>query len=123
MITQMLLCASALMLGEPQTTEPKPQPKAEQKVEQKTHQAAKPVTPDPAEMADKVVDGVKLAAIEANIVSYTNQERAPVRTAGPGGRQGIDGNREGTCGLDDPQPGHGSYEPTGGREHRHGPAA
>ena len=72
MIPQMLLCASALMLGEPQATEPKPQPK----VEQKTHQAAKPVTADPAEAPDRVVDGVKLAAIEANIVSYTNQERA-----------------------------------------------
>jgi uncharacterized protein YkwD len=35
--------------------------------------AAKPTEKEPAE---KEVDGVKLQAIEANIVSYTNQERA-----------------------------------------------
>jgi len=72
MITQMLLCASALMLGEPQATEPKPQPMAEQKADK----ATKPASPAPADAPDRVVDGVKLAAIEANIVSYTNQERA-----------------------------------------------
>lgn len=49
MITEMLLCASVLMLGGPQTSN---------------------------EAADQVVDGVKLAAIEAHVVSYTNQERA-----------------------------------------------
>jgi uncharacterized protein YkwD len=75
MIPQMLLCASVLILGEPQATATKPQPKVEKKVEQKTHQAAKPVLPDPAKVTDKVVNGVKLAAIEANIVSYTNEER------------------------------------------------
>jgi uncharacterized protein YkwD len=92
MITTMLLCASALMLGEPQTTEPKPQPAAEKKVEKKaekkaeakvekkaepkSHTVNKPVTDAPTETPDKVVNGVKLAAIEANIVSYTNDERA-----------------------------------------------
>jgi uncharacterized protein YkwD len=87
MIAKMLLCASALALGEPQATEPKPQPKAEQtateKVTPKAEQKAAPKADKaaqtdakaPAEAPDKVVDGVKLAAIEANIVSYTNQER------------------------------------------------
>jgi uncharacterized protein YkwD len=92
LIAKMLLCASAAMLGAPQATEPKPQPKAEKKVEQKVEKKAQPKveakadqkadqtsTTDAAATADappKVVDGVKLAAIEANIVSYTNQERA-----------------------------------------------
>jgi len=84
MIVKMLLCASALMLGQSQATEPKPQPKVEQKVEKKAEQkvqqkadrAAGPKSPAPAEAPEKVVDGVRLAAIEANIVSYTNQERA-----------------------------------------------
>lgn len=75
LITKMLLCASALMLGEVQATEPKPQPKVEKKVEQKTNPAAKPDSSTPTPGPDKVVDGVKLAAIEANIVSYTNEER------------------------------------------------
>ena len=87
MIVKMLLCASALMLGQTQATEPKPQPKAEQKVEKKAEKtvdkkaekkadrAAKPKSPASTEAPDKVVDGVRLAAIEANIVSYTNQER------------------------------------------------
>ena len=88
MITTMLLCASALMLGEPQTTKPKPQPTAEKKVEKKaeakvekksepkTHTVNKPDADATTEAPDKVIDGVKLAAIEANIVSYTNEERA-----------------------------------------------
>jgi uncharacterized protein YkwD len=91
MITKMLLCASVLMLGDLQASEPKPQ--AEQKVEQKTEKKAEPkaeqasrpqtspqqpATADkatPPELEEKEIDGVKLAAIEANIVSYTNQER------------------------------------------------
>jgi uncharacterized protein YkwD len=80
MIVKMLLCASALMLGQSQATEPKPQPKAEQKIgkeaEHKADRAAAPKSPAPAQPPEKVVDGVRLAAIEANIVSYTNQERA-----------------------------------------------
>ena len=40
MIAKMLLCASALMLGQAQATEPKPQPKAEQKVEKKAEKKA-----------------------------------------------------------------------------------
>jgi uncharacterized protein YkwD len=79
MIARMLLCASALALGAPQATEPKPQPKAEQTATEKSapkaDKAAQTDAKTPAEAPDKVVDGVKLAAIEANIVSYTNQER------------------------------------------------
>jgi len=80
MIVNMLLCASALMLGQPQASEPKPQPKAvqkvEKKVEKKADRTARPKSAAPAEAKEKVVDGVRLAAIEANVVSYTNQERA-----------------------------------------------
>lgn len=91
MITKMVLCASVLMLGDVQGGEQKPQPPTEQKVEQKTEpkaeQAAGPKANQPAEpqqpqtavspeLAEREVDGVKLRAIEANIVSYTNQERA-----------------------------------------------
>jgi uncharacterized protein YkwD len=108
MIVNALLCASALLLGQAQAAEPKPQPKAEQKIEKKatpkaekktnpkddkkatpkpeknlkkkaapkTHRVAKPITSTPAEPPEKVVNGVRLAAVEANIVSYTNDERA-----------------------------------------------
>jgi uncharacterized protein YkwD len=82
MIAKMLLCASALMLGEPQPVAQKPQPKTEKspaKPKATTeHKVNKPVLADasaPEKTPDKVVDGVKLAAIEANIVSYTNEER------------------------------------------------
>jgi uncharacterized protein YkwD len=92
MIVKMLLCASALLLGQAQATEQKSQPKPDQKVEKKSQQKiekkaqpkaeakadkkADPSPASPAEPPDKVVDGVHLAAIEANIVSYTNDERA-----------------------------------------------
>ncbi len=81
MITEMLLCASALLLGEVPATEQKPQPKAEQKIEQKVEQKveqaaeSQPAAKTPAEPPEKIVDGVKLAAIEANLVSYTNEQR------------------------------------------------
>ncbi len=74
LITKMLICASALMLGVPQAAESKesqPQPQVQQKADPKP-EVQKAVPP---EQEEKVVDGVKLAAIEANIVSYTNQER------------------------------------------------
>lgn len=102
MIVKALLCAAALMLGQAQASEPKPQPKAEQKVEkkataktekkaqpkaekkaepkaakksdQKADRAARTKSPAPAE-TEKMVDGVSLADVEVNIVSYTNQER------------------------------------------------
>jgi uncharacterized protein YkwD len=84
LIAKMLLCASALALGEPQATDPKPQPKNEQKITEKAAPKADQnvdttTQSDPkstGEAPDRVVDGVKLAAIEANVVSYTNQERA-----------------------------------------------
>jgi uncharacterized protein YkwD len=86
-IIKMLLCASALMLGQAQAAEPKTQPKAVQKVEKKTapkaekksdqraKRAAKAKPPAPAKTTEKVADGVRLSAVEANIVSYTNEER------------------------------------------------
>ena len=88
MITKMVLCASVLMLGDVQGGEQKPQPQAKQKVEQKTkpkaeqaaepkaNQSTEPQAAATSELAEKEVDGVKLRVIEANIVSYTNQERA-----------------------------------------------
>jgi len=84
MITRMLLCASVLMLGEPQAAEQKASPKAEQAApaqsqhQPKTAENAEKTTPEstvPPEAEEKEDDGVKLAAIEANVVSYTNQER------------------------------------------------
>ena len=60
MITKLVLCASVLMLGDAQAGEQKPQTQ----------------TANANELKEKEVDGVKLAAIEANIVSYTNQERS-----------------------------------------------
>jgi len=74
LITKMVLCASALLLGVPQAQDAKdaqPQPQAQQKADPKP-EAQKAAPP---ELQEKVVDGVKLVAIEANIVSYTNQER------------------------------------------------
>jgi uncharacterized protein YkwD len=91
-IAKMLLCASVLMLGTPQATEPMPLPKTEAKAEQKTTKAeqktdkaeqktnkaerkaeSKPAASPESEV--KVIDGVKLISIEANIVSFTNKER------------------------------------------------
>jgi uncharacterized protein YkwD len=67
-ITKLVLCASMLMLGSAQASEQKPQPQVEQK-------SAPPQPAATLESEAKDVDGVKLRAIEANIVSYTNQER------------------------------------------------
>ncbi len=56
LIAKLFLCASTLLLIEPWTTGWK-------------------LELPPAEPGMKVVDGVELAAIEANIVMYTNQQR------------------------------------------------
>ena len=116
MIIKMLLCASALMLGQAQATEPKPQPKAgkrskketrPRKVEKKSDSEGRAGGSSQAagsgRKTEKVVDGVRLAAVEANIVSYTNQERADMACRRRS-RQGIDGHRTGTGGMDDPAP-------------------
>jgi uncharacterized protein YkwD len=96
LIVKMLLCASALTLGQSQATESKSQPKAIQKVEKKAtpkteknarpkgeqksdrkaDRAAQAKSPAGVETTEKVVDGVRLSDVEANVVSYTNQERA-----------------------------------------------
>jgi uncharacterized protein YkwD len=57
MVTKLFLCASMLMLANGPATKSDPQ------------------SPMPAEMLEKEIDGVRLAAIEANVVMYTNQER------------------------------------------------
>ncbi len=91
MIIKMLLCASALMLGQTQADEPKAAqkaekkttpkvekktaPKAEKKSDRKAKRAASAKSPTPAETTEKVADGVRLSDVEVNIVSYTNQER------------------------------------------------
>jgi uncharacterized protein YkwD len=66
----MVLCAAMLLPGSTPANEQGPQAQAKQTVREST--------PSPAslEAAEKKVDGVKLRAIEANVVSYTNQERA-----------------------------------------------
>jgi len=86
MFLKMTLCASALMLGAPPDGRQKPdqpQPKVEQPAQPQAAQQQPVAAPQPAqqpatqaEPEEKEVDGVKLAAIEANVVSYTNQERA-----------------------------------------------
>ncbi len=69
-IAKMLLCASTLLLAAPGTTSQKQKiPSSEP---QPTSQKQKIPSSEPQ---PKVVDGVELAAIEANIVMYTNQER------------------------------------------------
>ncbi len=89
MITKMVLCASVLMLADVPASDQQPQPQTEQKASQPAElQAEQPKSPaaEDADMAqppsappaleEKEVDGVKLVVIEANIVSYTNNERA-----------------------------------------------
>lgn len=85
LFTEMLLCASVLMLADAQATEQQTQSPATQKVEQKADQPSqtavnadesKPEATVPPELEEEEVDGVKLVAIEAHVVSYTNQERA-----------------------------------------------
>ena len=65
---QMMLYASVLVLGDAPATSQKPQPAI--KAEQKATQG------EPAELEEKEIDGVKVIAIEANLISYTNAERA-----------------------------------------------
>jgi uncharacterized protein YkwD len=89
-ITKMILCASMLVIGAPQESKTDADAKEGAKAKQTaTAEAGKP-QPQTAEAADKAqqtaksqpeleekdVNGVKLLPIEANIVSYTNQERA-----------------------------------------------
>lgn len=94
LITKIVLCVSVLMLADAQAAEQQSQSAATQKVEQKADQSpqseagqqqpqtaanadeSQPESSVPPELEEKEVDGVKLAAIEANVVSYTNQERA-----------------------------------------------
>jgi uncharacterized protein YkwD len=105
MITEMVVCVATLLFAEVPVETTQAQPQAEQKTkanaapttnETPVGQAATAQTPtgqekaaspgqpsaptaeaaaEPAEPEEKEVDGVKLQAIEANIVSYTNQER------------------------------------------------
>jgi uncharacterized protein YkwD len=77
-VPKMVLCLLLLMLSVAQAGEqsPRPEPRRQPPQAAKGADKARPqpaVSPEPAE---KEVDGVKLIAIEANIVSYTNQERA-----------------------------------------------
>ena len=67
---QMMLYASVLVLGDAPATSQKPQPQPAIKAEQKATQG------EPAELEEKEIDGVKVIAIEANLISYTNAERA-----------------------------------------------
>jgi uncharacterized protein YkwD len=92
MIAKMLLCASAVVIALPQMAEARPrsrvarsvsngyEPKATSVDQADSERAAiekdQAAPSTAADSPDRVVDGVKLAAIEANIVSYTNQERA-----------------------------------------------
>jgi uncharacterized protein YkwD len=70
MLAKVLICALLLMLDQPQPSQQKVPPKAPQN-------AAKPATQpqSPPELQEQEIDGVKLAAIEANLVSYTNEQR------------------------------------------------
>ena len=70
MITGMILCAAMLVPGDTPAKEPGPPAQAKPTVPQPTPASAS------LEAAEKKVDGVKLRAIEANVVSATNQERA-----------------------------------------------
>jgi uncharacterized protein YkwD len=97
MITKMILCAAAIVMADAPAKDEKPQANVEQKaVQEPVEKAAQPGQPlvaqQPAPAAaktdgkaapvtapedeEKEIDGVKLQTIEANIVSYTNQERA-----------------------------------------------
>jgi uncharacterized protein YkwD len=94
MIVKLTLCALALAIGATQTNGKESAPAASQKVEQaappQAPAASKPqaqpqpsagskaATASPAQtgLEEKELNGVRLAAIEVNMVSYTNQERA-----------------------------------------------
>jgi uncharacterized protein YkwD len=67
-ITKMTLCVSVFLWGAPQAEQPKPK-------DSKTVQQSVSQPGDSLESENKQVDGVKLRAIEANIVSYTNEQR------------------------------------------------
>jgi uncharacterized protein YkwD len=78
LIPSLVLCASTLMLSAPEASQQSPQP---QTVQTAAPQASQPAPTADAEASarqaeqEKVVDGVKLEAIEVNLVSYTNDER------------------------------------------------
>ncbi len=69
-IAMMMLYASMSMLADEPAKASKPRPEAAATAEQKTNRT------EPADLKPKEVDGVELIPIEANLVSYTNAERA-----------------------------------------------
>jgi uncharacterized protein YkwD len=71
MFVKALVCALMFMLGHAPASEQKPPPRVGKSVEKTQPQPQS--SPQPPETE---VNGVKLAAIEANLISYTNQERA-----------------------------------------------
>jgi uncharacterized protein YkwD len=74
LITRIALCALVLMLTNAQAAEP--QADSQEPQAAVGAEALQPKSPVPPELEEREVDGVKLRAIEANVVSYTNQERA-----------------------------------------------
>lgn len=68
--SSLIPCLAALLLGTVATSAQTPQPPAAPNTGQAPPSATLP------DCDNKEVDGVKLLAIEANIVSYTNDERA-----------------------------------------------
>jgi uncharacterized protein YkwD len=75
MIAKTTLCVLLLMLGAAQAREQKPQPPVEKKAASASNRE-QPKQKTLPELEVKDIDGVRLWAIEANIVSYTNEERA-----------------------------------------------
>ena len=90
LIAKMVLCASILMLGGRKESGQKPESNGAQNAAQApapqaagqqaqsaeaADKAEQPSTKQP-ELEEKEINGVKLVAIEAHVVSYTNQERA-----------------------------------------------
>jgi len=96
MFIKLTICALALTVGADPDTKPEPQateqatqsiqpqteqkplgkPDASPKTEDQQSQSADAATPTQKEDENKEINGVKMDAIEINIVSYTNQERA-----------------------------------------------
>jgi uncharacterized protein YkwD len=94
LITNVLLCAMALVLTDPAATKEGSTPKNDKKVQATERQEGKQSqpadalkkksdearksrpAPTPKDPDETEVDGVKLITIEANVVAYTNQQRA-----------------------------------------------
>ena len=132
-IATIALCASALLAAPESGTNAPPAAATQAAKEASLSKAAQPQAAEaadkarqtpatPPEFEEKEVDGVKLLPIEANVVSYTNQERARYGLPPLEVDKELMATAREHCRLDDAESVDGPHPASGGGKHRHGPA-